>query len=345
MENNPNNKKINPKALLLIAVFFIIIVLIAFVSLLIPQRNTSPNQQALSPTPAQLPETVVVPTPAIQTPASVVVNRLGDVTLPKQLPSLPTKIKIYTLSQTQISPLKASDIARSLGFTGEGQTSSTTNGDALIFQQSDGNLVFYLTGGSIQYYPETNTASAVTTEQQALKIGIEAIKKFSPYVDTLIPNYSSKTYYVGNEDLRQVDSFASSNFIDLPFSDSVDSRIIYSQFGDSASAHVWISKSGGINRITVAVPPQLTGTVDKETLSVGDAEKQVAAGRGIISKYGDSDSGPLPTPEKTSLNEVELAYFRDSNNKTLYPIFVFSGTSTAGGSNYPITVYLPALKP
>ncbi|HVT00701.1 MAG TPA: hypothetical protein VHE53_00530 [Patescibacteria group bacterium] len=340
-------KTINPKILLIIFLFLITVILMAFLSLLIgPKRSNKTIPESLTPTPVQeqIPEDAEIPTPIIQNPASVITNNLGQVSFSVLNLSIPKEMNIYSAEPAPIDQTTADSIAQKLGIETKGKITTTTNGDAMSFSDKSINLIFYLTSGNTQYF--NSLASTNQTQGKNLNDLQNTSKNFmdlfSPLSDGLIIDEKNTSFITGSGDTESVPSFDQATIINIPFIQTVDGLPLYSQFGSNTQGSVSINKNGQILRVILNTKQILLAKKSIPTLTLDAAKKAVINGNAVIAKYGTDNEVSLPNPQSTLFTKVSLGYLRDTTAKLLYPIFIFEGVATTGGQNYPITIYLTA---
>ncbi|HVZ67700.1 MAG TPA: hypothetical protein VG917_05585 [Patescibacteria group bacterium] len=340
-------KTLNPKILAIVLIFFVTFVLILFLSLFIGPKNKNGGQVTLNtptPAPIQIPEDELIPTPIIQNPVSALTNRLGLVSFSVINITLPKKMNVYGGSPTPIEKSTGTNIAQKLGITTQGKITSTTNGDALSFQDKGKNLIFYLSAGNTQFF--NGNATTDKTTGQSLDILSNTARGFmnlfSPISDGLVLDNKNIAFMVGGGDVESVPTFEEATTLDVPFIATIDSYPLYSQFGSNAQGHVWIDKNGQVLRVTLNTKQTLTASKTVEIFTLEQAKKQIINGSGTIVKYGGDEDVNLPTPTSTLFTGVNVGYIKDDTSKIIYPIFVFEGVATTNNSTYPIVVYLPA---
>ncbi len=341
-------QKLSPKTLLIIGAFVVVFVFIVFLSLVLPGGGGDRISNSLTPTPVSktIPTGIIIPTPVIQVPPSININRLGTVTFGDLNGSFPTSASLYTFTPTQLSQTDVQKIAGIIGITTQGQSIQTEAGPALNYQDGNKNLTIYYALGSIQYFSGVSpTSRNVADQKDVIKIADNFTRSFTPYTDGLAVNESAIQYFIGAGDLKETNAFSSADVYVVPFVQKINDLTVYSQLGNAATASVWVTKSGEIQRLTFMIPSELTATQTRGIISLEEAKTKITNGEGVITSYGPPNSyGTYATPERTNLTSVQLGYLTDMTNGILYPIYVFRGVANNSEQALPIIVYLPATK-
>jgi len=338
----------SPKVLLILFLFLVVPVMVLLLSLLKPAVPIRGARDFLSPTPVPLkiPEGEEIPMPTIQTPPNLLINRLRDISFQIPDQSYPTRVKLYKTAPTPIDPQRAEEIADSLLFKNEPLKRVTQADTILSWTNEQGQLIFYLGTGNMEYFSsQSNTSLPLNSPQEAMVRAKDFLKTFSPYSKSLDPAPSDVSYYLSSPgDLKKVEDFNEGDTIDVPFVQKVNGLPIYAQFGSGARTHVWINKAGGIIKVSLKTQEALIAEGESQILSFDEAKRKIEEGEGTIVLYGEAYHGnSLPPPTTTTFSSARLAYLKDASN-FLYPIFVFSGIATVEGAEEKIVVYLPAIK-
>lgn len=339
----------NPKVIILIFLVILIPVITLLLSLLRPDDKITPKKSYLTPTPIanKIPQDEIIPTPEIKLPPSVIINKLRDVSF--QLPprEFPDKLKLFKTTNTQVETEKALEIARLLGFENEPQKRVTQTNTSLSWTENRGQLIFYLESGNIEYLnTDPKQDMVVENSEDAISIAKNALKLLSPYTESLQPDQPNISYYLSSRgDLTKVENFNRADTLEIPFRQNINGIPVFGQYASVAPTHVFIKKRGGLVRISHKNSETITAEGEKNLLSLAEAKERILKGEGTIVLYGQAYHGSeLPPPIQTVFNSVELAYFKDSENEFLYPIYVFSGTASVDNRGEKIVVYLPALR-
>lgn len=332
-------------AAIIIVTTFVIVMFAFFIA---PKGKITVKGPFPTPTnsPGKIPETIEIPKPNIKTPPSIINgSTLGNITFSILNIFYPKKLAVFTSRHQTITQTQAEKIANNLSFNVPGKESTKKNGKVLSFIQEDKSLIFYLDIGNIQFSSDnTSTDRTVKSADEAIKIAKDFLNNFEPFNKTLAVDQKSIVYYKGGNEVVAVSSFNDADIYDIPFIESVNGITIYSQYGSAATAHVWVDRSGKVIKVTMNTPQQIIATRDENILSLNGAKTKILNGEQAVVKYGDNVNQLLPIPKNTNFSTVNLGYLKDPTNNTLYPIFVFNGTSTTGSGDQEITVYLPAIE-
>lgn len=339
----------NPKALLISLLFLVIPIIVLLFALIKPGTPKSGPQDVLPPTavPLKIPDEEEIPMPTIQIPPNLLINRLRDISFQIPTQSFPSKVKFYKTAPASIDPSEAIKIAGLLLFKNDPQKRIIQADTILSWTNEQGQLIFYLESGNIEYFSSQNRPSPpLNSPQEAMIRAKDFLKTFSPYSESLDPEPSNISYYLSSPgDLKIVEDFNEGDIIDVPFVQKVNGLPIYAQFGSGARAHIWTNKTGDIIKASLKTRETLIAEGESQLISFDTAKKKIEGGEGAIVLYGEGYHGnPLPPPTVTAFSSTRLAYLKDTSTGFLYPIFVFSGTATVEGHKEKIIVYLPAIK-
>lgn len=325
--------------------------MILLLALTITKREARPQIPSSLPTPTpiplEIPEEALIPTPRIQSPPNVLINRLRDITFSYGQVSIPRKIKLFKSEPTPVDPVSAKKIASELSFAGEGLTRNTQAGQAVFWQQGTRQIIFYLESGNVEYSsPQTLTPKKDSTLDELIRSSIDFLKIFSTFSEGLAPDPSRVSWFLsGPGELKVAENFEEADIIDIPFVQRVDGLSIFYQFGSNARGHVWINKSNQVLKVSLRSTDRLVGQREEDTLTIDEAERKIIEGQGIIVFYGSPyHEETLPPPLKTDFSRAEVGYLKDNLNNLLYPVFVFEGNAFLEDREGKISVYLPALR-
>ncbi len=345
MEKKSLIEKVDIKILIIIFLFVVVFVVVLMLSFVFRRQPENIPNNSLTPTPvaAQIPQDVEIPTPHIKPPETVFINRLGEVSFSFSQQNFPSKATLYTYSPAPISRESAEQISKRMGIMSRGKEFQSNIGSAIGFQEGLKNATFYLDSGYLEYIGETSgTARTVSNINQVITLAQNAINATSPYSQGLRVNEQEILFFTGLGDITSTDEFSSADIYDVPYYQLLDGLPVYLQLGGNARAHVWINKSGEIQRITLNTSDALTSRREESILNQTEAREKILDGKGTIVKYGKDFNSPLPTLTRTVFSSMELGYLKDSESKIIYPMYIFKGEAFTATTVEPITVYLPA---
>ncbi len=345
MEKKSLIEKVDIRVLMVIFLLVIVFIVILMLSFLLGRQEEITPNNPLTPTPVavQIPLDVEVPTPNIKAPQAAPINRLGDVIFNLSQKNFPSKTTLYTYSPAPISKINAEQIAKRLGIASQGKEFQSNIGAAISFQEGARYMTFYLDSGYLEYIGEVSSNTRnISDINQVLTLAQNIIGTTSPYSEGLTIDKQEVAYFIGSGDLESTNDFSSASIYDVPFYQLLNGLPVYLQFGGNARTHVWVTRSGEIQRITLNTSDNLTSKREEDILTETEARNKISDGAGIIVRYGNNFNSPLPAPDRTVINSMELGYLKDSESKIIYPIFIFKGEAFIDGVPEPITVYLPA---
>ncbi len=346
--NNAFLSKINPKILLGISSLLVLLLLIILFSFLVSLKSQPNNEGGATPTlvSRQIPPDEIIPTPEIYNPPSVVINRYGDVSYGLIQSDFPKTIDIYVFSPANIKDSDIGVISSRLGFKNQPQSEETQSGKAITYNDSGKSVVFYLSAGNIQYVDiQPNNTRNIKSKKQLEELSSDFIQRIAPYAKGLEINTEEITYNIGEGDVTRVLNFDEATYFDIPYSQKINNLLVLNQFGSTAQAHIIIGQDGMVQKALLNVSDNLLATKKGKLITIQEAKQKVEKGEGVIAQLGEQNQLDQPTvPQRTLIKNISLSYFKDFKNKTMYPIFVFSGTSTTEAGDLPITIYLPALQ-
>ncbi len=335
-------KQLNPFILIIVFILFVIFILVSLLSILKFPVNQNGKKIIASPSaPREIPQNETIPTPDLQPPASVSTNKYGEVSFIDTQSSFPDSLPIYKTSPTQVAPSTAAVAAKNLGFDGIANIQDTKQGKALFWQNDTESIIFYIEIGNIQYFGPSKNTARINSPSDAAVAAQTFFLKLNPLGLKMTPDLNSSSYILSES---VTDSFEKATSIDVPFVQKINNLTIYSQFGNNSDAHIIITKDGLVDKAFINTPPTLNESRTQKILTLEAAKQAIANGYGTFVTYGTSDDINLSIPDKTIISNISLGYFRDNKNNTLYPIYVFSGTSHAQGLTKNAVIYLPAAK-
>lgn len=279
-----------------------------------------------------------LPKSEIQSPFDTTTGNLGKISFDIASPNLPTTGTLYNIAPSSIPTDVISRLKSVLLPDGVQKTLDTPNGEVIMITQNQKTLMVYSYSRTI-VYTDTNP-----TPPNKLLPFVELSKNFinslSLAIDDSDPNityYSTKT-----SDLTEVGNYNASDVVDVSFREAMNKFVVYRQFGSDSRTHVWITKNGGVTKLTYLYSPVYEPRTSISLPTLEEAENKILNHQGTVVSIGDEyQQGEITDIERTSLKRVSFGYFSDTTNNALYPIFVFTGNAFSKGVFYPIIIYLP----
>ena len=338
----------NKKILILLAILALILL---FTLPYVFTKKDSPlpsDQQFLIPTPipTNQPFPRILPTPLIQATEN---KTYGEVSFASSVSNiLPSVAQVYKTSQIQVPDESRDEIARKFAFTTpplsipDAESSITYS-----WRSGEAELRINQRFGYISY---VNLSAPKTTRVVSTQDGLNRARKYLAEKRLLSPSATGTPLFSffsndGTES-RQVDSFEAANEITITFPEQLGETLLYQQYGGVIGTHVTLLTSGEIIRVNIQHPLS-TSSTSTPLLSFSEMQERIENGEGAISSLNDQATSVLPemTLRKTQITSVRVGLMDDKISGYLLPIFVLKGITTDNtGSDYPITIYLPAIK-
>lgn len=341
-----SNINVRKKIYVVMVILITSIILITFTILNIGPSGE--NNITTTPTPQPFTNTNKLQPPQIKSPSNISTNDLGDVVFSFENPTLPRTAKIYSSSTRPLLESENEKIASRLSFIESPEIRQSTYGNIQIFRDNGRTLSFYPNIGRVEYIntPSSQSASLTPAISELELKAKGALEDLAPYTSHLELDSSGITYYRLGGDLTQVNTLSDAEILSIPFIYSLAGLTIYGQYGESASADVWINKGGEILKITVRNANSIQNEQTVDLISIEDAKTKVLSGDGIITRLGEQYHAPttITTISTVNLSGVSLAYLRDSSQEILSPILVFKGLAQTSVGEEEIILYLPAVK-
>jgi hypothetical protein len=322
---------------------FFAVLLLAITSV----KNKKPIQNTNSIIPTLIPvktQPGTAPTslsPASVEPAPAASSAdLGSVVFNIAKADIPTSATIYEQTPTIIPADIISHLQSKLLPGGEERVINTPQGQTIFMKGEGKTLLFYLYSRTVVY---TNTQ---TDSKNSASID-DLTKKATTFIDSLslsIDGTSSQIKYYTNKtgDLVETRDVNAATTIDVSFRELIHGLVVFRQFGNDSRAHVWFTKNGDIVKFTYFYSPLYAAKTSLNLPSLEEAKNEILDNKGIIVELGNEyQQKSLANPSKTTFTNASVGYFNDIDNRMLYPIFVFEGTTIIQNLTYPITVYLP----
>jgi hypothetical protein len=341
MESNGTSLK---KRAIIVCVFVGFLLLLFFIALFAKRGTTVITGGSVSPTLVPLNAnnggSRIIPSLKINTAPGAPNGNLGVVTFKISQKNIPSSGVVYTQTPSRIPSDIVSHLQGRLLPGAEEKIVNTPKGQVIFMREKDRTLTIYLYSRVIVYNNETPEEGSTLSQDQLLKRAVDFMRSLSLANDRVPPSvsyYSNKT-----GDLVDVNSLAASDIVDIAFPEQVNGLLVFHQYGSDSRAHVWMSRSGEVLKLTYHYTPVYEPKTSISIPTIDQAEELIRKDKGIVVNVGgEYQQGELESPSGTVFTSVSVGYFNDGESEVLAPIFVFKGTSTIEGHSYPITVYLP----
>lgn len=333
------------KRLIVVLIFTAFFLILLFLSFFIKKTPSQKTKTEPIPTiaPIGLPDKTTGSTSRlkIENAPAAENNQLGEVVFNYERKKIPSSGTIFTQAPTSIPADTISKIQAKLIAGGNERIINTPNGQVIFMQKDTKTLTIYLYSRSISYSDSATPPASDSDTSTLIKKAVDFINSLDLPLDSTTP--SVKYFIEKTGDLIQTTNPNEADTIDISFRELVQGLTVFRQYGSSAAAHVWFSKKGVIKKFTYFYSPQYIPQKSVLLPSLSDIEDQVRKNEGTIVGLGnDYQQTPLKNPSKTIFNSVEVGYFNNEKDMTLFPVFVFNGNTIIEGATKPITLYLPS---
>jgi len=247
---------------------------------------------------------------------------------------VPSVVKNYTVSEKDAAAV-AQSFVKSFGISTDpiiqqGQPpsmiwSNTTT--QITSQQNPPSVGYSLTSPSL--------SGNLPTLQEAANI----VSFFTSSQGLMDPAYSleqtSAEYFLAEgTHAEPKNSPQNADLISIHYQYRLNGNMIFNSNGGDTGITALIGRGGTILRSVFYLPPFLAGSSDKTPLPISTAKTALMEGRATLVQVSrpDKSLGDIHTLSVSEVNisEASLAYFWDTTQKTLSPVYVFSGSVTKG---------------
>lgn len=265
---------------------------------------------------------------------------------------IPTKLPVYTLGTTPISPEESKQIAVNFGFAGNPQIYIDARfGIVHIWSEAEkGNLRIVLDAQIIDYkgpFTPTKAGSIFPPEEEAIakskrfligRLLAAENQLLSPtirYLTTTDENYSEVA-----KDLADV--------IDIIFKESINGHQIVNSTTEVGTINVKLNRENDVVSIYIDRTSQIAGFAEYKTKTFSElvSSLPMAKIQSIDSGIVDFSAIPLSLFDKIVVENAKIAYYQELSGKQQYlqPIFVLESSALfKTGQTVSAILYLPAL--
>jgi hypothetical protein len=294
---------------------------------------------------AESPKTVVAPTPQLPPP---VTNK--KITYSGfSAPSFPTIIPLIKVDGGFNAKSVAQKVSNSLGFVSEPAVITGTRGNFLVWRQDNASLTYAPDTNSLVYSSGNGPKEILTQPTGAYQAKAEKfILQNIPLLSKDFMKFASFEYFApGKNGGNPVYQPQKATVIQINFLMVVNDFPLYNK-SLSFKPSVFIQLNSDLQVITCSVTlmPKVTLT-DKflSVITLDQAIKRLNSSEGSLINYKWGVVGNEPeiipeVPENIKINKTELAYYYNSDDEYVLPVFIFTGFGFLNGTNsiYTTTV-------
>lgn len=242
---------------------------------------------------------------------------------------------------------KIRELAANFGFNSEPIVSQDIEkGSIYIYNSADYSLTITPATNAILY--AKNLSQEISPEGTLPSQEVAAAKSaaFATSVGLSIDQYTTKSFYLSSNgpEIQQV-SEADADLIEVHLIKQFGGLSIVAQNIDFYTLRTWINKNGEIVRFEWRDEIEsLTAGQEYPLKNIDELSTTIYIEGKIVLVENKSEVGFTPNIGQINITQSSVAYFLPSSGDILQPVFVLNGTVTSGNINYPVWIYVPAIK-
>lgn len=280
-----------------------------------------------------------LPKLTIHTASGADSNSTGLISFTLTEPVIPETLPIYSSTSIGLSDSFMNILAQAL--IPDGARTSGTN----IWSSDKKRLSIHAEGGFVEYTSEHTSTGETLSQQELVEIAERFLIDLNLISSDQLNETPKITYFISRtSDLVETNDIDMANVFDISYSEWVEGKKIYRQYGSSAQTHVWITEDGEIIRLSYRHPLSIRPINTVRLLTTNEIRAS-ASSLGTITRIGSIYQEELfSEPLSTEITALDVGYFEDKTNDTLLPIVVLGGVSFVDYKSEPVTIYMPAYK-
>lgn len=242
---------------------------------------------------------------------------------------------------------KIQELAANFGFGEEPLVSQDIEkGSVYIYNSADYSLVITPLSNEILYAKNLAQEELPDGVLPSEEVAAAKSAAFATSVGLSIDQYTTKSFYLSSNgpEIQQV-SETDADLIEVHLIKQFGGLSIVAQNIDFYTLRTWINKNGEIVRFEWRDEIEsLTAGQEYPLKNIDELSTAIYIEGKIVLVENKSEVGFTPNIGQINITQSSVAYFLPSSGDILQPVFVLNGTVTSGNINYPVWIYVPAIK-